>query len=384
VLVGALASEDERVNRLTEADATACLRLEDRDDGITLVLQGARPAVLTGTHPAEIELSLGEAQFAELAAGRLVLAEAILHGELAFRGPVGKLLSIDPVLRSLLRDVGAGEPQETAADTRTRVGSATSSCTDHPGMPWAMQCVDVYKRFGANSVLRGVSVGIPEGLITVVLGPSGTGKSVLIQHLTGLLGPDAGEVLFRGQALRSMSRNELLELRRRFGILFQDGALWGSMSVYDNVALPLRQHTDLREAEIATVVRGQLARVGLTNAETRMPSELSGGMRKRAGFARALVLDPEVVFFDEPDSGLDPVRTALLCDLISEIHATLGGTYAIVTHDINTARRLGDYVVVLWRGKVEEAGLANDVLASSNPFVEQFLAGATSGPLGMD
>src|SRR5437899_7529141 len=145
-------------------------------------------------------------------------------------------------------------------------------------------------------------------------------------------------------------------MRRKFGILFQDGALFGSMNVYDNVAFPLRQHTDKSEEEIAEIVNQRLAEVGLERAGDRAPAELSGGMRKRAGFARALVLEPEIVMFDEPDSGLDPVRTALLCDLIREVHEENGGTYVVITHDIASARRTPDYMAILWRGKIVEAG----------------------------
>jgi phospholipid/cholesterol/gamma-HCH transport system ATP-binding protein len=233
-------------------------------------------------------------------------------------------------------------------------------------------------------VLSGVNLGIPEGLITVVMGPSGTGKSVLLRHFIGLLNPDAGEVRVRGRALHTMSFKELLELRTRCGVLFQDGALWGSMNLFDNVALPLRQHTNLPERAIAEVVRTQLGRVGLADAEDRLSHQLSGGMRKRAGLARALVLDPEIIFFDEPDSGLDPVRTSLLADLVATMHAQLGGTYVLITHNIALARQIADYVAVLWHGQIVQAGMSDDLFASPDPFVRQFLAGTADGPLGMD
>jgi phospholipid/cholesterol/gamma-HCH transport system ATP-binding protein len=233
-------------------------------------------------------------------------------------------------------------------------------------------------------VLRGVDLAIPAGLITVILGPSGTGKSVLLKHLIGLLQPDAGDVLVHGTSLSEMSRAELLKLRRRYGILFQDGALFGSMNLYDNVAFPLRQHTDLTEAEIRDIVRQRLAEVGLGRDEARMPSELSGGMRKRAGLARAMVLEPDIILFDEPDSGLDPVRTALLSELIAELHAAHGATYIVITHDIATAKRIGQHLAVLWNGKIVESAPREAILESANPFVHQFLAGAADGPLGMD
>ncbi|WP_205699633.1 ABC transporter ATP-binding protein [Conexibacter sp. SYSU D00693] len=247
----------------------------------------------------------------------------------------------------------------------------------------AIEVVDLHKRFGPVPVLAGVDLEIPEGQITVVLGPSGTGKSVLLKHLIGLLFGDQGDVLVHGESVGSMTMDRLLELRRRFGLLFQDGALYGSMDVFDNVAFPLRQHTDLREHEVTEIVERRLEDVGLAGAGDRLPSELSGGMRKRAGFARALVLDPDIVLFDEPDSGLDPVRTALLCDLILDVHAEQGGTYVVITHDIASARRLGQHVAVLWQGRIVDAGPGEAMFASEDPFVRQFLAGATVGPLGM-
>lgn len=253
-----------------------------------------------------------------------------------------------------------------------------------PGEFWSIRCEGVHKSFGSNEVLRDLTVGIPEGTITVILGPSGTGKSVVIKHLIGLLFPDSGDIVVHGESLPRMTLSRLLEVRRKFGILFQDGALFGSMSVYDNVAFPLRQHTDLTEEQIAGIVYAGLEDVGLTDAAQRMPNELSGGMRKRAGFARALVLEPEIVMFDEPDSGLDPVRTALLCDLIKHMHAEHGGTYIVITHDIASARQIGEYVAVLWKGRIVEAGPAERMFESSNPFVHQFLNRDVEGPLGME
>jgi phospholipid/cholesterol/gamma-HCH transport system ATP-binding protein len=255
---------------------------------------------------------------------------------------------------------------------------------ENPGDFWSIQCLNVKKQFGRNKVLDGLELGIPEGMVTCVLGPSGTGKSVLIKHLIGLLFPDTGDVIIHGESLRNMTLSRLLEVRRKFGILFQDGALFGSMSVYDNVAFPLRQHTDLGEHEIAEIVNARLSDVGLTNAENRLPNELSGGMRKRAGFARALVLEPEIVMFDEPDSGLDPVRTALLCELIQQMHEQHGGTYIVITHDINSARQVGEYFAVLWKGRIVQAGERNLMFESTNPFVHQFLNREIRGPLGME
>ena len=191
--------------------------------------------------------------------------------------------------------------------------------------PDAIEFIDVHKSFGRNHVLRGLNLGIPEGQVSMIIGPSGTGKSVCIKHIVGLLYPDEGDVIVHGQSIPSLPDDELFELRKKFGVLFQDGALFGSMNLYDNVAFPLRQHTEKGEEEIAEIVNRRLREVGLGGEGEKMPNELSGGMRKRAGFARALVLDPEILLFDEPDSGLDPVRTALLCELIKEVHAENGG-----------------------------------------------------------
>ena len=253
-----------------------------------------------------------------------------------------------------------------------------------PGEFWAIKVENAYKSFGSNVVMQGLNLGIPEGMITVVLGPSGTGKSVLIKHLIGLMFPDSGDIKVHGQSVPRLRMSQLLEMRKRFGILFQDGALFGSMNIFDNVAFPLRQNTDKREEEIAEIVHHRMAEVGLTAAEKKMPNELSGGMRKRAGFARALVLEPEIVMFDEPDSGLDPVRTALLCQLIQQVHAENGGTYIVITHDIASARKIGEYLAVLWKGQIVQSGDREAMFTSSNPFVRQFLAGAEAGPLGMD
>jgi phospholipid/cholesterol/gamma-HCH transport system ATP-binding protein len=248
----------------------------------------------------------------------------------------------------------------------------------------AIECVDLVKSFGGNKVLDGVSCRIPRGEITVIMGPSGTGKSVLLRHIVGLLLPDEGDVIVDGKHVPDLAEDELLELRRNIGMLFQDGALFSSMNLFDNVAFPLRQHTRKGEDEIREVVMERLKEVGLAGSEKKMPGELSGGMRKRAGFARALVMEPKILLFDEPDSGLDPVRTALLCDLIKEIQRKYESTAVVISHDIKAVFEIADDIVLLHGGKVVDQGRKEDLKNSDNEFTRQFLEGAVQGPLGMD
>ncbi|MBA2241006.1 MAG: ATP-binding cassette domain-containing protein [Solirubrobacterales bacterium] len=259
----------------------------------------------------------------------------------------------------------------------------TGQKRDHGGND-AIEVQGVVKQFGRTRILNGLDLDLPDDQISMVLGPSGTGKSVLIKHLVGLLYPDSGDVLVHGESVPDMSDDELFEMRKKFGLLFQDGALFGSMNVWDNVAFPLRQHTDKGEDEISEMIDQRLQEVGLGSAWDKMPNELSGGMRKRAGFARALVLDPAIVMFDEPDSGLDPVRTALLCELIREVHEENGGCYMVISHDLGTARRIADFIAVLWKGKIVESGPSDELFDSENEFVSQFLNAETEGPLAMD
>jgi phospholipid/cholesterol/gamma-HCH transport system ATP-binding protein len=263
------------------------------------------------------------------------------------------------------------------------------------GRPDAVEFIDTYKAFGRSKILQGLNMGLPEGMVSMILGPSGTGKSVCIKHMVGLLYPDEGDILVHGKSVPNMPDDELFDMRKKFGLLFQDGALFGSMNLFDNVAFPLRQHTEKGEDEVEDIVMRRLNEVGLGSAKSKMPNELSGGMRKRAGFARALVLEPDIVLFDEPDSGLDPVRTALLGELILEIHRDMMDeakekqrehlpTFCVITHDIMSARRVADYINVLWKGRIVEAGPAEDMLNSENPFIRQFLSGESQGPLAMD
>src|SRR6476646_3599860 len=259
----------------------------------------------------------------------------------------------------------------------------TGEKRDHGGED-AIEIIDLVKQFGRARILNGLNLGLPEDQVSMVLGPSRTGKSVLIKHIVGLLYPDSGDVLVHGESIPNMTDDELFEVRKKFGLLFQDGALFGSMNIYDNTAFPLRQHTDKSEEEIGEICDRRLKEVGLSEAIYKMPNELSGGMRKLAGFARALVLEPAIVMFDEPDSGLDPVRTALLCELVREVHEENGGCYLVISHDLNTARRIADFLAVLWNGKIVESGPKSELFDSENAFVAPFLKADVTGPLSMD
>ncbi|MGH3319794.1 MAG: ABC transporter ATP-binding protein [Streptosporangiaceae bacterium] len=239
------------------------------------------------------------------------------------------------------------------------------------------------KAFGRQVIWENVSLTLPVGEISVLLGPSGTGKSVFLKTLVGLLKPNAGHIWIEGKDLPRLSERELYATRRLFGVLFQDGALFGSMNVYDNIAFPLREHTRKPESEVRRIVLEKMEMVGLLGSEGKLPGEISGGMRKRAGLARALVLDPEIVLFDEPDSGIDPVRTAYLNQLIVDLNAETQATFLIVTHDINTARTLPDNIGLLFRRHLVMFGPREMLLSSTDPAVRQFMNARREGPIGM-
>ena len=239
------------------------------------------------------------------------------------------------------------------------------------------------KSFGKQTIWRDVTLTLPPGEVSVMLGPSGTGKSVFLKSLVGLLKPEQGKIVINGTDLVRCSEHKLYEIRKLFGVLFQDGALFGSMNLFDNVAFPLREHTRKTEAEVRRIVLEKMEMVGLVGAEKKLPGEISGGMKKRAGLARALVLDPEIVLFDEPDSGLDPVRTAFLNELTMDLNKQLQATFIVVTHDIATAKQVADYIGMLYRRNLVKFGPAREMFTSDIPVVRQFLSGDTEGPIGM-
>ena len=239
------------------------------------------------------------------------------------------------------------------------------------------------KSFGKQVIWGDVTLTLPPGEISVMLGPSGTGKSVFLKTLVGLLKPDRGSIFISDVNLARCSEHQLYETRKLFGVLFQDGALFGSMNLYDNIAFPLREHTRKSESEIKQIVTEKLEMVGLEGTEKKLPGEISGGMRKRAGLARALVLNPEIILFDEPDSGLDPVRVAYLNQLIVDLNAQTDSTFLIVTHDIGTARTVPDNLGLLFRRELVMFGPREVLLTSEEPVVKQFLNGRREGPIGM-
>lgn len=231
------------------------------------------------------------------------------------------------------------------------------------------------RRYGDRVILDDLSFDILRGECFVILGRSGTGKSVTLRQLNGLEQPDAGSVTFDGADLTRLEERQLYPYRRRIAMLFQGGALFDSMNVFDNIAFPLREHTDFDDAKIATTVREKLAMVRLKDVEQKMPSDLSGGMKKRVSLARSLALDPEVVLFDEPTTGLDPVTSATIGKLINSIQKELGVTAVVVTHDIPLARRVGDRLALLANGRFCFLGDWQEADSSQDPQVADFLAG---------
>ncbi|HVA36388.1 MAG TPA: ABC transporter ATP-binding protein [Candidatus Dormibacteraeota bacterium] len=240
---------------------------------------------------------------------------------------------------------------------------------------------DVELAFGEKIVLSGLSLTIPAGEITCIIGLSGSGKSTTLRLINGLRMPQRGRVLVKGADLCKMSHRELIELRKSIGFAFQFAALFDSLTIGDNVAMPLRENTRMSEPEIQKTVRETLEMVGLADTLQRLPAELSGGMIKRAGFARAVVTKPEIVLFDEPTSGLDPIVTNVLTGTIKQINKALGATVVVVSHDMQSVYQMADRVALLFEGAIIAEGTVEEMRRSDNPIVQQFLQGRDQGPI---
>ena len=247
-----------------------------------------------------------------------------------------------------------------------------------------IELVDVYKSFKNQRVLDGLNLKIKDGEITVIIGQSGGGKSVLLKHLIGLIRADKGEVLIDDVDIASLNDRRLNEVRKNFGMLFQEAALFDSMTVGENVAFPLREHTRLTERQIAEIVKQKLLQVGLKDVIHKMPSELSGGMRKRVGLARAIALDPRIILFDEPTTGLDPITTDAIDRLIVDTQKQTGATCVIISHDIESTFKVAHTVAMLYKGKIIAVGDPETVKRSPNPALQQFIQGKAEGPITED
>ncbi|HPB59401.1 MAG TPA: ABC transporter ATP-binding protein [Candidatus Saccharicenans sp.] len=240
---------------------------------------------------------------------------------------------------------------------------------------------NLYKSFGQKQVLKGVNLEVEEGEIMVIIGQSGSGKSVLLKHIIGIMKPDAGEIYVDGQVMNAFTERELLKMSRKFGMLFQGSALFDSLTVEENVAFGLRRHTTLSDEEIKKVVRASLERVGLRDIEHLLPYELSGGMKKRVGLARAIAYGPEIILYDEPTTGLDPIRSDAINNLILQLKRDLNVTSIVITHDMNSTYKVADRIAMLYEGRIIEVGSTEEIRNSPNPIVQQFINGRATGPI---
>ncbi|MDQ7784731.1 MAG: ABC transporter ATP-binding protein [Desulfomonilaceae bacterium] len=243
---------------------------------------------------------------------------------------------------------------------------------------------DVHKTYGRQKVLDGISFRIREGSVTTVIGTSGSGKSVLLRQMIGLEKPDSGTILIKGENIVNLSSRELNRIRRHIGVLFQEGALFDSLTVKENVAFPVREHLKLTEKQVQEIVDVRLTQVGLREHQDKLPAELSGGMRKRVGLARALALDPAIVFFDEPTTGLDPITRDVIYRLIEKTHAEDSRTYVLVSHDVGGVLRISDEVMMLRDGKIGWSGTPDEIRSTSDEAVRQFFTGSVNGPIRIE
>jgi phospholipid/cholesterol/gamma-HCH transport system ATP-binding protein len=245
---------------------------------------------------------------------------------------------------------------------------------------WA-RLADVSVRYGPKIIVQNLSLDVVEGAITCIIGLSGAGKSTILRLLNGLKKPDSGRVFVQGKDITEMRERDLIELRRTIGFAFQFSALFDSLTIGENVALPLREHTKMKDEEIRTLVSETLESVGLAHVEERYPSELSGGMVKRAGFARAVISNPQAVLYDEPTTGLDPIITHVLTDTIVKLRERLNGTAVVISHDLESIYMMADYIAMLFEGAIVAYGTVDEIRRSPNPIVQQFLQGSEVGPI---
>ena len=244
-----------------------------------------------------------------------------------------------------------------------------------------IRVVNLHKSFGENQVLRGVDLEVQQGESMVVIGGSGSGKTVLIKCIIGLIQPDEGEIYVDGLEITSLNEKRMNEVRKKFGMLFQWGALFDSMTVWENVGFGLRHQRHLKEEEIRKIASEKLALVGLKNVEDLMPSELSGGMKKRVSLARAIAIEPEILLYDEPTTGIDPIMADAINDLMIEMKQKLNVTSIAITHDMKSAYKIADRIAMLFNGKIVEAGSPEEIKNSSSPIVQQFIQGKSDGPI---
>ncbi len=257
----------------------------------------------------------------------------------------------------------------------TDISDAADVEATSPNADAVLRLVDVHKAFGALKVLRGINLDIQRGRTTVILGPSGTGKSVLLKHIVGLIKPDVGEVWFQGKRIDELGEKQLVAVRKKIGFLFQMGALFDSMNVAENICFPLVQHSDIGRDQRQERLEKVLRIVGLEGIGEKMPGDLSGGQKKRVALARAIVLEPEVVLYDEPTTGLDPIRGDVINELILSLRKAMGITNVVVTHDMQSAMKIADRLVMLYDGKVVADGTPDDFINSEDDLVQRFIKG---------
>ena len=247
-----------------------------------------------------------------------------------------------------------------------------------------IKLVDLYKTFGANKVLQGLDLEVEKGQSRVIIGGSGSGKSVILKHIIGILKPDKGDVFIEGVNITTLQENEIYEVRKKFGMLFQMAALFDSMNIWENVGFALMRQKNMKLKVVKEIAIEKLKMVGLVGVENLSPAELSGGMKKRVGLARAIAHEPEILLYDEPTTGLDPITADAINDLIVEMRERLSVTSVAITHDMNSAYKIADRISMLYEGKIIQTGHPNEIKNTENPVVKQFITGSAVGPIKIE